>query len=70
MQNKIKTIQELFAHAGGSMNLALALKIQQTSVIAWKYRGIPPKLWKDIIDKFPIDLDTLHAIDQKIRSRK
>lgn len=52
------------------MNLAILLGINETSVIAWKHRGIPAKFFKPIIDKLPIDLDTLYELDQKIRTQK
>lgn len=69
MEEKIKNLAQLFQYAGGTMNLAMALKLQQVTVIGWKVKGIPQKHWADILKKFPITIDTIFHINQAIKNK-
>jgi hypothetical protein len=61
---KVKTLEELFKLAGGSVHVASLLNLNQYSVDRWDRNGIPQKHWGKLAAKYGLDVDTLYAISQ------
>lgn len=68
MTKPIKTIDDLFELAGGSVQVAALLGKNQWVVDRWKKTGIPHRHWKLLIQEYKplgVDVHTLHDISQR-----
>lgn len=62
---KIKTLEKLIDHAGGTGRIATALGLHQSSVECWHRLtdGIPHKHWDKLISFFGVSAEELHVIN-------
>jgi hypothetical protein len=62
---KIKTIDDLFDLAQGSVQLAAKLNLHQTTVIQWRKIGIPIKYWSKIMDFLKVSVEDLYRVSER-----
>lgn len=64
---KIKSIEDLFKKAGGSIHVAAALNVHQQTVVRWLKTGIPGHNWGNLAKIYGITPNELFAISEKAK---
>lgn len=64
---RIKSVEDLFKHAGGAVQVAAFLELNQYTVDRWTKNGIPSKYYNALISRYDVELEDLHNISQKLR---
>lgn len=67
---KLRTIDDFFNLAGGTVHLAALLNLHQTTVITWAKSGIPTKYWNRLIDEYKVTADQLFQISEHARENR
>jgi len=67
---KLRTIEDLFKQAGGTIHLAVLLDVHQTTVISWAKCGIPTKYWDKLMQQYKITADDLYRISENARVQR
>lgn len=62
---KIKSVDDLFELAQGSVHLASHLNVHQTTVLQWRRIGIPIRYWSRIIEWLKVTPNDLHNISER-----
>lgn len=69
-KKKLSTVKELFELAGGSVHVASALNMNQWSVNRWEWRGIPHKMWPQIMKILNVTATELHEMTENAKAGK
>jgi hypothetical protein len=62
-----KSIEEMFAAAGGAVHVASFLDLNQWTVERWLKYGIPDKHWAKLVKRFDTSINELHKLSQQAR---
>lgn len=65
MVDGIKSIEDLFYNAGGSVHVAALLNVNQWTVERWRRLGIPDTYWPQLTEKLGYSKEVLAAISNK-----
>ena len=63
----LRSINDLFMRAGGSVKLAALVNVNQWTVDRWVKTGIPVKHWALIIKTFGGSIEDMYNISEKAR---
>ncbi len=55
-------IKDFFEMAGGEMQVATYLGLNQTAVSMWKTRGVPMRYWEALKKKYKLSVDDLYGM--------
>lgn len=66
----MKNVQDLFTIAGGSVQIAALLKLNQYTVDRWHKTGVPQKYWEFLIKEFNVTPAELYVASKKARGGK
>lgn len=67
-----KTVSDFLFQAGGTVRVASIFTppLNQYTVERWQKIGIPRKYWSELMKVFPVTLEELFSMSEKITSRK
>jgi hypothetical protein len=63
----LKSVYDLFHKAGGSVQIAALLNLNQYTVDRWTRSGIPEKYFSAIIRKYGVTREDLTAVSAKAK---
>lgn len=67
---KLRTIDDFFNLAGGTIYLAAFLGLHQTTVITWAKSGIPTKYWNRLMEEYKVTAEQLFNISENARGNR
>ena len=69
MESKI-TIKDIIKSCGGVVSVAFKFNISHSTVVAWKYNGIPARYWERLIkiSKGEFDINDMFFANKNMKS--
>lgn len=67
---KLRTIEDLFELAGGTIHIAVLLDVHQTTVISWAKCGVPLKYWNRLMQEYKVTAEQLFQISENARENR
>lgn len=63
----LKSVYDLFYRAGGSVQIAALLNLNQYTVDRWARSGVPEKYWPQLVKKFGVSREELISVSDKAK---
>ena len=63
----LKSVYDLFYRAGGSVQIAALLNLNQYTVDRWVRSGVPEKYWPTLVKKFGVSREELISVSDKAK---